>query len=412
MSASHAVPTAVAGCPFHSNRMLPTDGTPLHPSPTLAEWRDEGAATPLRFSDGHDGLIVTRHDLARAVLEDARFSQLPQRMPHHYDESESGEIDEAAAASLADAALLSLDAPQHGRIRKSVTSRFSVRSARGKQAVVSDIVRRQLETFRGVGSPADLTEHYAAPIATLVHCHVLGVPGRLVPGFWDRFVEPATTQEKFDFIRDVLAVKQEELGEDVVSDLLRSDLTRTEQEGALFVLMSSGRDSVAYIIATSMVALLTNPDQLAALRADPTLISGAIEEFMRVGAMFVTLFPRTATEDVQIGGVEFRAGQTVSVSPVAANRDERRFEAPDVFDIRRDAYGHLGFGHGQHGCVGQQLARVEIREAILQLIEAVPDLRLEYAEQLEPMPFANPVATYEAGTVMLAWDQPTKAASA
>jgi cytochrome P450 len=129
-----------------------------------------------------------------------------------------------------------------------------------------------------------------------------------------------------------------------------------------------------------------------------------MEEFMRVGAMFVTLFPRTATQDLEIDGTTFRAGETVSVSPVGANRDERAFERPDEFDITRDAFGHLGFGHGLHGCVGQQVARIEITEALGQLIAEFPTLRLEYAEQLGPMPFAHPVATYEAGSVVVGWD--------
>jgi cytochrome P450 len=105
-----------------------------------------------------------------------------------------------------------------------------------------------------------------------------------------------------------------------------------------------------------------------------------------------------------VDGVTIHAGQSVSVSSVAGNRDERRFPSPEEFDVTRDAYGHLGFGHGLHGCVGQQLARIEITEAITQLIGGIPSLRLVHAEQSEPMPFAHPVATYEAGAVLVGWD--------
>lgn len=400
MSTSPSIPQ---GCPFHAERTLPTDGTPLRPSPTLAEWRDEAAATPLRYTDGHDGLIVTRHALARLVLEDPRFSQQPQRLPHRSAPPTPEPLDDAGVESLELAGLLGLDAPQHGRIRKSITSRFSLRSAKGKRETVQRIVARQLDVLLAKGPTAELSEDYAIPIATAVHCDVLGVPEPLVDDFWAAFVRPSTIQVKFDHVRAVLAAKADAPGEDVVSDLLRSELSRAEVEGVLLVLMSSGRDSVAYLIATSLVALLQHPEQLALLREDPSLIGNAIEEFMRVGAMFITLFPRTATEDVELDGVAIRAGQTVSVSPVAANHDERRFDDPDRFDIRRDAFGHLGFGHGQHGCVGQQLARVEIREAVTQLLAAVPELRLVDAEQSRPMPFANDVATYEAGAVHVDW---------
>ncbi|HEY5320235.1 MAG TPA: cytochrome P450, partial [Galbitalea sp.] len=173
-------------------------------------------------------------------------------------------------------------------------------------------------------------------------------------------------------------------------------------EGLLRLLMGAGRDSVAYLIATASVALLTNPKQLALLREDPERIRPAVEEFMRVGAMFVTVFARTALEDVEIDGVAIPAGTSVAVSPVAANRDPAHWgPTAEEFDVTRDAFGHFGFGSGIHGCIGQQVARVEIREAITALLEAFPHLQLISAEQLEPQPFAHPVAVYEAGEVLV-----------
>ena len=395
--------TETAGCPFHA-RSLPTDSTPLTPSPEFAEWRAEGAATPLSMVDGHDGLIVTRHELAREVLVDPRFSQQPQRFPLGPAHQPPADVDQRAQDASDAANLLSLDGDKHLRIRRSITSRFTVKAARGKTDVVAAIVERQLAHLKAQGSPVDLTTEYAQPISAAMHCNALGIPDSLAPRFTELFVGSSTGQQKNDFLREVIEAKRDDLGEDVISDLLRSELTPAEIEGIVLVLMTSGRDSVAYMIATSTVALLTHPEQLAALRADPTLISGAIEEFMRYGAMFLTLFPRTATEDVELDGVLIRKGQTVAVSPVGANRDERRFENPEEFDIQRDAFGHLGFGSGMHGCVGQQLARIEIREAILQLVQGIPSLRLIEAEQLGPMPYAHDVATYEAGSVIIGWD--------
>jgi cytochrome P450 len=348
--------------------------------------------------------VATRYDTARAVLEDPRFSQQPQRMPLGPSEAPPPELDADGKRSIADANLLGLDAPQHRKIRRSITSRFSVRAVRTYQEKVSSIIRDQLEHLLAQGSPVDLTEHFAEPISIRIHCLVLGIPDSHVAGFVNGFVGKSTTQEKFDFIRDMLRVKRDALAEDVLSDLLRSDLTTAEIEGIVLVLLTSGRDSVAYMIATGTVALLTNPDQAQVLRDDPDLISGAIEELMRYGTMFITLFPRTATEDIEIGGVVIREGQSVSVSPVAANRDERRFANPNEFDIRRDAFGHLGFGHGLHGCVGQQLARLELREALRQLFLGIPSLFMDHAEQLSPLPPAHPVATYQAGAVIVGWD--------
>ena len=394
----------MTGCPFHGDRTLPTDGTPLAPSPTLALWRDEAPATPLHYPDGHEGLIVTRHELARDVLADPRFTLTVSRFPHPLPETDPSPLDAAAEASLGVANLLGLDGEQHLRMRRAVLSQFSVRAVRAREEAVREIVRSQLEEFLARTGPADLFEHYATPISARTHCLVLGVPTDLQPDFSALFVTgESSMQQKFEFVRRVLDAREDDPGEDVVTHLLSGEWTRSEVEGILLVLMTSGRDSVAYLISTAMTALLTHPDQLAILRDGPEHMTTAVEEFMRVGAMFVTLFPRTATEDVEFDGTVIPMGTTVAVSPVAANHDERHYERPDEFDVTRDAFGHLGFGHGPHGCVGQQLARLEIREGVGQLIAAAPALRLVHADQLEPLPFANPVATYEAGAVMVEW---------
>jgi len=414
----------MSGCPFHAVT-LPGDSTPLTPSPDFAEWRDQAPAVPLAYDDGHVGLIVTRYDAARAILADPRFSQVPHRMPrgparpHDTVDGAAADaagaavpaprtqdpLDDAARRSIDAANLLALDGAVHQRMRRGVAARFSVKQVRQRGPEVHDRVARHLHRLLAHDGPVDLFSEYAQPIAAETHCSVIGVHEDRVPEFVEHFVRGSSTQARFDFIRSVVDARAADPGEDVITDLLASDFSRVEVEGLAFQLMSAGHDSVAYLIATATVALLTNPEQLARLRADPERMGPAIEEFMRTGAMFLTLFPRTATEDIEIEGVTVAAGQTVSVSPVGANRDPRHFEDPERFDVDRDAFGHLGFGYGPHGCIGQQLARAEIREAITQLITGAPDLRLVDAEQLRPMPFANPVATYEAGAVLVKTDR-------
>jgi cytochrome P450 len=127
----------------------------------------------------------------------------------------------------------------------------------------------------------------------------------------------------------------------------------------------------------------------------------AIEELMRYCAMFVTLFPRTALEDLEIAGQKIKAGQSVSVSPVAINRDPRIWDEPNTLKLDREVKAHLSFGHGIHGCLGQQLARLVIQESLTQLLRAINSIELVSAEQLEPMEFAHPVATYKVGRVIL-----------
>ena len=394
----------VARCPMPEVRRIPNDGTPLCPSSTFATWREEGAATPLEYSDGHVGMIINRYELARMVLEDKRFSQSPPRMPAHHGDVLTKGYELTSGNELDAGNVLGLDGEQHARIRRTILNRYSVKSARSYESDMKEIIAKQFEILMAQPRPVDITRHYSQPISAAGHMRVLGIPEKFRSRYSELFVEESETDQKIEFLREVLAVKKHELAEDVLSDLLRTDLTVPEIEGLTLSLMVSGRDSVAYMISTAMTALLNNPDQLEALKNDPELIHGGMEEFMRVGAMFLTVFPRTATEDVDFGDVKIPAGVSVSVSPVAANHDERQFSDPDRFDLSRDAFGHMGFGHGIHGCVGQQVARVEIKTAVMQLVSNTSGLRLIKAEQNEPIPFAHPVATYEAGEVIVDWN--------
>ena len=389
-------------------RKLPIDGTPLCPSATLAQWREEAAATPLEYEDGHQGLVINRYELAKLVLEDKRFSQKPIRIPAHQvirEESDpginvvGGEL--ATEGELDPGNLLFLDGEQHLKIRRAVTSRFSVRAAKGYEADIKDIVATQIKRLSAQGSPVDITEYYSEPISAHGHARVLGIPESFFKDYERLFVGKSEENEKIDYLRRVLASKKNFLADDVLSDLLKSDLSKNEIEGLTFSLMVSGRDNVAYMISTGILALLRHPDQLQALRDDPTLIDAGIEELLRISAVFLTMFPRTAMEDVEIDGVKIARGQSVSVSAVAANHDGRQYSDPDRFDLSRDAFGHLGFGNGIHGCLGQQVARIEIKEGIMQLINAFPNLKLVRAEQDSPMPFVHPVAAYQVGQVIL-----------
>jgi cytochrome P450 len=403
-----------AGCPF-PHHSLPGDGTPLTPSPRFAEWREQGAFAPLDYQDGHAGLVATRYEAVVSVLQDPRFSMLPARMPMgpEIDDAIEGEtaavplelpgdLDEDGQASEV-LNLLALDGAEHSKLRRAVTARFSVRQARSREPWIRDMIAQQVALLREKTGTVDLWRDYALPISARTHCHVIGIPDRRFDEFVQLFVDPSTAQQKYDFIRALLEERRDDPGEDVITDLLNNpELDSIEIQALLRLLMGAGRDSVAYLIATASVALLTNPEQLALLRADVEGVRPAVEEFMRVGAMFITLFARTALEDIEVEGTLIPAGTSVSVSPVAANRDPSHWgDSPDDFDVTRDAFGHIGFGYGIHGCIGQQVARVEIREAITALLQEFPEIELVEAEQLEPLPFAHPVAVYEAGSVLV-----------
>ncbi|MCA4132584.1 cytochrome P450 [Arthrobacter sp. M4] len=390
-------------CPALHGRALPTDGTQLRLSPTLAAWRDEAAATPLQYADGHVGWIVTRNELAKEILLDPRFTRETTRLPMPGDPH--ADIDADAQESIRVGGPLDNDGDVHARLRRAIAPRFSLKAARSYRAKIAEIVQAQIGSIAKHVGPVDLTSAYAAPISAQVHCLVMGVPDRLSAAYSPIFVGESTLQRKFDFAREALALKQQEPGDDVLSDLVRSDLSPHEQEGLALVVLSAGRDSVAHLISTSVVALLLHREQWDWLGANPDRMPAAVEEFVRVGSLFVTLFSRTAKEDLTIGSLEVQTGQSVSVAVAAANRDERQFDNPEQFDVTRDAFGHLGFGHGIHACVGQQVARTVIAEAVWALMERWPGLRLVDAEQLRPLPFAHPVATHATGQVLVEWEQ-------
>lgn len=400
---------AAAGCPFHAAQ-LPTDGTPFRPSPTLAEWRAEAPATRVAAGNGTVGWYVTRYETARKVLEDPRFSAAK---PHYligqpHDLRDADHYGHSFASAMTAANLHVLDGPQHARIRRAVTSRFSVRSVRSRFAPIAEVMRTTLAELR-TRETAELHGELARPVATFAVAHILGVPESLRPQFFHP--EPVGPMEPHEatelsvaFVREMLEIKGEDPGDDTASDLAASELTGEVALGVLTILLGAGVGSVAYMMTTSVASLLLEPDQFRLLRGDPSLIGPAVEELVRFNSLFMSTHPRSATEDLTIDGVEFAEGDSVWVSPIAANRDPDRFESPDTLDVTRDAYGHIAFGHGVHACIGQQIARALITETITQLIEQAPDLRLIEAEQLEPMPFEGDLPVYPGGRVVVAWN--------
>ncbi len=387
-------------CPYKHN--LPSDGTPLKPSPTLDHWRESSEISPLSYPDGHEGWIALQQQISQEILMDTRFSQQPHRFPGLAPQQTPEDfIDERDELAITTADLLALDGDQHRKCRKTVTSKFSFKAVNSYSDAVSALVSKQLSHLLEQPQPVNLTEHFSEPISIANHAFVLGIPNSMVSEFERTFVGSVSRQERINFLRDVYQFKVENPGDDVISHLIQSELTQAEVEGLIYVFFTSGRDSVAYMISTSMVALLQNPDQLELMRATLPVSKEAVEELMRYCAMFVTLFPRTALEDIEISGQKIEAGQSVSVSPVAVNRDPQIWDEPNVLKIDREVKAHLSFGHGIHGCLGQQLARLVIQESLTQLLGAIHSIELVSAEQLEPMEFAHPVATYKVGKVII-----------
>ncbi|MFD8821858.1 cytochrome P450 [Streptomyces sp. NPDC059605] len=365
-------------------------GCPFDPPAELTALSDEPVRR-MRYADGHLGWLVTGHAAARAVLADPRFSSRYEFM--HMPVPVEGVSGELPPAPVGD--IIGLDAPEHTRYRRLLTGRFTVRRMRRLTEQVERFTAECLDAMEQAGPTADLVEAFAQPVPALMICELLGVPYTDRERFRNQvatiFDQTADVEAKgtayaelIQYLDELVIAKRAESTDDLLSELTASDLTDEELAGIGGLLLAAGLDTTANMLGLGTFALLSNPDQLAALRADPELAGQAVEELLRYLSVADPLV-RSALEDVEVEGRLIRAGESVTVSVQAGNRDPRKFPDPDRLDIHRRATGHLAFGHGIHQCLGQQLARVEMAVAFPALLARFPGLRLAVPPQEVPL---------------------------
>lgn len=356
-------------------------GCPFDPPQELQEARAHGPISRFTFPRGVPGWVVTGYDLVRSALADPRFSSRKELMQHPTIDITGMEIPPAPPGEF-----LLMDEPRHGRYRKPLVGKFTVRRMRLLTERIEQITAEHLDLMEKAGPAADLVTAFAKPIPAMVICELLGVPYADRDRFQeqvDSFLNGETDDETLmaaylatqEYLTELVAAKRANPTDDILSELTDSDLTDEELRGIGLVLLSAGFDTTTNMLAFGTFALLRNPDQLDALRSDPALVDPAVEELLRYLSV-AKMFMRTALEDIELGGQLITAGTTVLLSNHAANRDPERFPDPDVLDLRRQQGGHLAFGHGSHACLGQQLARVEMRVALPALLNRFPTLRL------------------------------------
>lgn len=378
----------------HTVELLPAareSGCPFDPPGELRRARNHGPISRYPFPGGHEGWLVTGYDLVRSVLADPRFSSRKELMRHPTIDFTGFEVPPAPPGEF-----LLMDEPLHGRYRRPLAGRFTARRMRLLTERVEQITAEHLDAMEAAGPPTDLVTAFARPIPAVMICELLGVPyadrgsfQAQVESFMsgetsdeDLFAAYAATQQ---YLAELVAAKRAHPTDDVLSDLTDSesvggDLTDEELQGISLILLAAGLDTTANMLALGTFALLSDPAQWAALRAEPALTDQAVEELLRYLSVAKT-FQRTALEDVELGGRTIKAGSVVLLSYHTANRDPERFADPDTLDVRRPATGHLAFGHGIHLCLGQQLARIEMRVAFPALVARFPTLRLDVAAE-------------------------------
>jgi cytochrome P450 len=363
------------------------DAGPFDPPREITKLREARPVSPLTFPDGHEGWLVTGYEAARQMMADTRFSsRLDLDVVHVPFETPGMPVATEPSPQLP-GMFIAMDPPDHGRLRKRLTGAFTVKRMKQLEEHIAEIVEQQLDHLARLAPPVDLVKEFALPVPSLVICELLGVPYEDRESFQTNsaqfMVRDQTLEEKMGayialntYLSELVTRKRSSPGEDILSDLARhEDLTIEELTGAAFLMLIAGHETTANMLSLGTFALLEHPAELAALAADPSLMPGAVEELLRYLSV-ADIFYRYATEDLSLGGETIPKGSTVVVSLLAANRDPERFPDPDVLDIRRNARGLLSFGHGVHQCLGQQLARIEMRAGFEGLLRRFPTLRL------------------------------------
>ncbi|MDX3215424.1 cytochrome P450 [Streptomyces sp. ME02-6991-2B] len=348
--------------------------------------REAGPVHRVTGTDGRPAWVVTRYEDVRRALADPMLS-LDKRnaLPGNY----AG----FALPPALDANLLNMDPPDHTRIRRLVSQAFTPR----RVADLREPVRRTAAELLDAVAPdgrADLIAAYAAPLPITVICELLGVaPGdrRDFRGWTDALVAPDPARPSaakeavaamLAYFGQLVARKRAHPEDDLLSAMIaaRDDEDRLSEDELMsltFLILFAGYENTVQLIGNAVLALLTHPEQLAALRAEPDRAAAAVEELTRWDGPAPLAIRRFPLQDVAIGGVTVPAGQTVLLSLAAANRDPARFPEPDRLDLGRADTGHLGLGHGIHYCLGAPLARLETEVALVELLTRFPELALD-----------------------------------
>ncbi|PPK71303.1 MGT family glycosyltransferase [Actinokineospora auranticolor] len=346
-------------------------------------YRDLAAERPRRlsFPGGGEGWLVTRYEHAKAVLSDARFSHrselLASPLPPPFELPPGDHRPPAAEPG----AFNKMDPPDHTHYRRVIGHLFSPRAATDLRPAIEAVASELLDAMAVQGA-ADLVRDFARPLPARVIFDLLGVPVEIRDPLQDNLDTIMRLQMTLEELIDAVTVVGQLLDDMVANGLstgaladlaARGDLSAVELRNLAWALLGGGTDTTSNMISLGTFALLVDPARRAGLLSD---VDNTVEELLRYLTISQFGASRCALEDVQVGGVLVRAGETVVVSLPAANRDAARFPEPDRLDLARDVRGHLAFGHGVHKCVGQYLARETLRVAYPALFTRFPDLRL------------------------------------
>ncbi|GAB1691190.1 cytochrome P450 [Krasilnikovia sp. M28-CT-15] len=345
----------------------------------LEQQRDKGQVV---HDDKQQCWHVLGHPEVREVLADPRTfsSDLSELMPQQEDFDLFGKGN-----------FVRMDPPRHGKLRGLVSQAFTPRVVAELEPRIAEVTNELLDAVAGT-TRVELIEALAYPLPVIVIAELLGIPASDRPVFrrWadalfdradvgpEQSLRDARSQamaaagpvmrDMNAYLLEHIRARRQDQGADLTSKLIQAEVDgeRLDDEeiiGFVGLLLIAGHITTTATLGSAVLSFHEYPDAAAAVRADPRLLPGAIEEVLRYRTPFPRL-PRRATRDVRVGDVDIPAGAIVQPWLAAANRDERVFARPNRFDIHRARNPHLAFGQGIHFCIGAPLARLEARVAL------------------------------------------------
>jgi hypothetical protein len=354
----------------------------------------------------HGMYLASRHAEASVALRDKRFGKdFVERSTRRYGPKI---MDEPIFRSMSHW-MLQQDPPDHTRLRGLVVKAFTARRVEDMRPRIQQVVDETLDRVAGRGQ-MDLIEDFAFRLPVTIICDMLGIPEEHREMFYTgsrdggRILDPvpltpaeiaqgnAANLMAQMYFQQLFELRRKSPGDDLTTQLVQAEedgskLSNEELTANIILLFGAGHETTVNLIGNGLLALHRNPDQLALLKANPALITNAIEEFLRYDSS-VQMTGRVTLEDIDdLGGKKIPKGETVLCLLGSANRDPAVYpDRPDRLDITRPNVRPLSFGGGIHFCLGAQLARIEAEIAIATLLRRLPDLRLDDAENPEWRP--------------------------
>ena len=368
-----------------------------NPYTFYAQLREHAPVYPGPKIRGRQAWLVTRYDDVARVLKDEMFAKdtrnawTPEQLkkapwlPPMFRPLQNN--------------LLSLDPPDHTRLRALVHKAFAPRMVERMRAETHALAHELVDRMAAEGGTVDLIERFALPLPITIIGRILGVPEKDNAKFhrWTSvFVSLGSGQHVFlkvpavlqfiRYLRKLVRQRAEVPQDDLISALVLAReqddaLTEDEVLAMTFLLLSAGHETTVNLIASGTLALLEHPDAWRKLQAEPGLMKSGVEELLRFVTPAEMSTERFARADTEVAGTVIPKGALVLGVIASANRDPRRFENPETVDVARKDNKHLAFGQGIHYCVGALLSRLEGVVAFTALTERLPDLRLGVAPE-------------------------------